>query len=400
MVRALEGIKILDATIFQHGPGATCILGYHGAEVIKLEDTKGGDPGRLFQVGFGIEKAGMNTYFEALNRGKKSIAVDLKTPEGREVVYRLVKHMDVFVHNFRTGVAERLGVDFETLKQHNPQLVYAWATGWGPVGPDKDKPSLDLAGQARGGIMTVAGEPDIPGQIPGVADQTGAFILAQGIMLALIARLRHGVGQMVTTSHLGSQVALMHLFVTGHSFSGGVPRQLTRTKARNPLWNTYRCADDRWVALSMSQGDRYWEPFCRAVGRTEWIDDPRFKSARDRGEHRDEIIPLMDEMFAQHPRDRWMREFEKEDLIYAPIQSYPEVVQDPQVLLNGYVVERDYPDKGARKIVGAPVQLSETPADIRVPAPDLGEHTDEVLQKYGGYTQDEIMDLRIKNALF
>lgn len=400
MPKALEGIKILDATIYQHGPGATCILSDMGAEVVKLDNTQGGDPGRAFMVGFGMEKAGMNTYFESLNRGKKSITVDLKSPEGRAIVYRLVPHFDAFVHNYRPGVAERLGIDHETLAKRHPRLVYAWASGWGTRGPVKDQGSLDLTGQARGGTMTTAGEPPIPGQVPGIADQTGAFMLCNAITMGLLARELHGVGQMITTSHFGSQIALNHLAITAASFSGGRPRQVSRNDARNPLWNIYRCGDDRWIALSMSQGDRYWPAFCRALGAPEWIEDPRFRTATDRAAHRGECIGAIEDRFASQGRDQWMERLGTEDLIFAPIQSFPELLVDPQAVENDYIVEVEYPEKGIRKVAGLPIQMSETPGEVRVPAPLYGEHTDEVLTTYGGYSEDELTDLRVKGVIY
>lgn len=400
MPKALEGIKILDATIFQHGPGATCILSDMGAEVIKLENTEGGDPGRQFQVGFGMEKAGMNTYFEALNRGKKSTTVNLKMPEGQGIVHRLITQMDVFTHNFRPGVAERLGIDYETLAQHNPKLVYGWASGWGAKGPIKDYGSLDLTAQARGGIMTVAGQPPIPGQVPGVADQTGAFMLAHAVTMGLLARELHGVGQMVTTSHFGSQIALMYLFVHGASLAGGMPRQVARSEARNPLWNIYKCADEKWIAVSMSQADRYWPAFCRALGRSDLLEEPRFATANDRAANRMECTRVFDELFAGQPRAYWIDRLSREDLLFAPVQNYQEVIDDPQAIANEYIAEVEYPGKGRRKVPGLPIQMSKTPGEVRVPAPRYGEHTDEVLKTYGGYSDDEILDFRIQGVVY
>ncbi|HEX2173944.1 MAG TPA: CoA transferase [Dehalococcoidia bacterium] len=400
MPKALEGIRILDATIFQHGPGATSILSDMGAEVIKLENTAGGDPGRNFMVGFGMEKAGMNTYFEALNRGKKSVTVNLKSPEGRAIVYRLIPHFDAFVHNYRFGVAERLGIDYDTLSEHHPKLVYAWASGWGARGPVRTHGSLDLTGQARGGTMTTAGEPPIPGQVPGIADQTGAFMLSHAITMGLLARQLHGVGQMITTSHFGSQIALNHLSLTAASFAGGRPRQVSRTEARNPLWNIYRCGDDRWIALSMSQADRYWPAFCRAIDAPEWLDDPRFASAEARAANRTECIRAIEDRFASQLRDHWLERLAAEDLLFAPIQTLPEVLTDPQAIENEYVVSVEYPGKGVRKVAGLPIQMSETPGEVRVPAPLYGEHTDEVLATYGGYTEEELTDFRIKGVIY
>ena len=213
MAKPLDGIRVLDWTIWQQGPVATMMLGDLGAEVIKLEERVGGDPGRGVMQIAGAKTGARNYYFEANNRHKKSVTLDLKKPEAKEIVYKLIKKSDVFVQNYRKGVAARLGLDYATLSKYNPKLIYASATGYGPQGPDSEEPSFDYMGLARSGIMTAAGEPDMePMNVTGgIADQMGAIMLAHGITVALLARERLGIGQEVDTSHLGSMMALQGL---------------------------------------------------------------------------------------------------------------------------------------------------------------------------------------------
>src|SRR6185295_18079960 len=243
MPMPLEGLVVLDWTIWQQGPVASLMLGDLGAEVIKIEERVGGDPGRGMLRSAGLDLTGRpNFYFEANNRNKKSIAVDLKKDAGREIVKRLAAHADVFVQNFRKGVAARLGLDAATLRAQNPRLIYASATGYGPEGPDSGAPSFDYLGLARSGIMLACGEPEDPplGIAGGIADQMGATLLAYGILAALFARERTGRGQEVDASHLGSMAWLQGLGLSARTMLGrAIPRQ-SRRYATNPLWNHYR----------------------------------------------------------------------------------------------------------------------------------------------------------------
>src|SRR5512147_1662332 len=297
MPMPLEGVRVIDWTIWQQGPVASAMLGDLGADVIKVEERASGDPGRGMLRMSGVDLADRpNFYFEANNRNKKSIAVDLKKPEGRAIVHGLVAKADVFVQNFRKGVAQRLGLGAAELRQRNPRLIYASATGYGAEGAESADPSFDYLGQARSGIMLAAGEPGMPpiAIAGGIADQMGAVMLAYGILAALHARERFGVAQDVDASHLGSMTWLQGLSVAASLMMGmAIPRQ-TRAFAVNPLWNHYRCADDRWIALGMLQPDRYWADLCRVLGRPELIDDARFVDMRVRAANAAECIAILD----------------------------------------------------------------------------------------------------------
>jgi crotonobetainyl-CoA:carnitine CoA-transferase CaiB-like acyl-CoA transferase len=400
----LSGIRVLDWTIWQQGPVATTMLADLGAEVIKIEERGKGDPGRgiVAAAGGSTERGGRNFYFEANNRHKKSIALDLKAPQAREIIYRLAAKSDVFVQNFRKGVAARLGLDFDSLRRHNPKLIYANATGYGPLGPDSGEPSFDYLGQARSGIMNaICHEGADPLFITGgVADQMGAVMLAYGVLAALLARERYGVGQQVDASHLGSMMQLQGLNVSARTFMGKEMARNTRKESYNPLWNHYRCADGKWISLAMLQPDRYWKDFCNALAITELVDDPRFKDMRSRGKNCTALIEILDRKFAGKTRDEWMKILhEGGDFIFSVVNAVADLPDDPQVKANEYVVEHEVPGLGKVELLGMTVKLSETPGNARGHAPELGEHTELLMTEMLGYSWDEVAKLRDANVI-
>jgi CoA:oxalate CoA-transferase len=391
----LKGIRVIDWTIWQQGPVATAMLADMGAEVIKIEEREKGDPGRgVFAIG-GAEST-RNFYFEANNRHKQSLTLDLSKPGAREIVYKLVAKSDVFVQNFRKGVADRLGLGYKDLSTHNPKLVYASSSGYGPFGPDSGEPSFDYLAQARSGIM-YTGPADIKDPIyltGGIADQMGAIMLAYGVTMALVARERYGVGQEVNASHLGSMIALQGLNVASRTFLGHEFKRNAREESFNPLWNHYKCADEKWICLGMIQ-DRYWKDFCNAVGIPELIDDARFNNMRARGKNRRELIAILDKVFATKPRDEWMRIMKHGgDFIYTVVNSINDLPTDPQVLANEYVVDYEHPQLGKMQVVGVPVTLSQTPGNPRGRAPELGENTEMILTEMLGYSWDDVAKFR------
>lgn len=400
MSMPLEGIRVLDWTVWQQGPVATALLGDLGAEVIKIEERLSGDPGRGLRRVRGISPllaGGRNFYFEYNNHNKKSIALDLKKEEAKEIVYRLAEVSDVFVQNFRQGVAARLGLDYGSLRRYNPRLIYATASGYGPQGPDRGKPAMDYQGLARSGIMTAIGEPDMPplAMAGGIADQMGAIMLAYGILAALLARERLGIGQEVDVSHLGSMVTLQGLNVAASLLLGReLPRQY-RNRADNPLWNHYRCKDGRWIALAHLQPDRYWADFCHALGIEHLENAPRFADMEKRAQNSPELIAILDEIFPTKTYQEWEKALqEKGDFIYTQIQSISDLAADPQVMENEYIVDFDHPTLGKVKMPGLPVRFSKTPGSIRTPAPELGEHTEEILKDVLKYSWEEIAHLK------
>lgn len=404
MALPLEGMLVLDWTIWQQGPVCSAMLGDMGAEVIKIEQSETGDPGRWLLAAGGRDTSDKpNWYFEANNRNKRSITLDLKKPEAVEVVHALVAKSDVFVQNFRKGVAGRLGIDYEALRAVNPKLIYASATGYGPEGAESGEPSFDHLGLARSGIMNAAGEPGMPplGIAGGIADQMGAIMLAYGVMTALVARERYGIGQEVNASHLGSMTFLQGLSVSMKLMAGVAMPRVFRHKAYNPLWNHYRCQDDQWLALAMLQPDRYWADFTRIIGRSDLCEDPRFDNMANRSQNSEACVALLDEIFASQPRAEWLERIRADgaDLIYTIVNSVDDLPTDPQVRANGYVTEVDHPNHGPTEMVGLPVALSETPGSIRRVAPELGQHTEEVLMDVLGWDWDRISQLREKKVI-
>ncbi|MAG32630.1 MAG: carnitine dehydratase, partial [Deltaproteobacteria bacterium] len=247
------------------------------------------------------------------------------------------------------------------------------------------------------------GEPDMPplGISGGIADQMGAIMLAYGIVNAVVARERFGIGQEVNSSHLGSMTFLQGLSLSMNLMAGiAMPRSF-RSQAGNPLWNHYRCADDQWIALAMLQPDRYWADFCRAIGRPELGTDERFKDMGVRAINREECCAIIDEAFATRPRAEWLQRLNDDagDFIYTVVNSVDDLPKDPQVLANDYIVEMDHPDYGPTKMVGVPVGLSETPGSIRTAAPELGQDTELVLMDLLGWDFDRITELREKEAI-
>ena len=392
---ALQGVKVIDWTIWQFGPVAATMLGDLGADVIKVESLDG-DPGRTVFTAGGVDRSldgGRTSYFEANHRNKRCITLDLKQPEGVAIMHRLVADADVFIQNFRKGVAERLGLGYEELREINPRIIYASGSGYGPLGPDSHLPALDSAGQARSGLM-YATTPDggDPYPVQGVvADQIGGITLALGILAAIVARSIHGIGQRVDVSHLSSSIWLQGLAVSMGLLTRHKPESEInlssnpgRDDAFNPLASYYRCKDGRWVMNANFQADRYWPSFARALGLDELIEDPRFRDTPARGKNRVELIRILDERFAQRTYAEWESVLrEARDLIFAPVQRLSELVDDPQVRANGYIADVDHPLLGPIKLADHPVRYSETPHSIRSVAPELGEHTEEILLELG-----------------
>jgi len=333
----LDGIRVIDWTTWQQGPAATAILGDYGAEVIKIEERTLGDYARRRTLSRGGAlglPAGRNSYFEYCNHNKKGLALDLKKDAGREIIYRLAAKSDVFVQNFRPGVAARLGIDYATLSKHNPKLIYANSSGYGPKGPDKMRPGYDYMAQAKSGIMFHAGEATAPPMEVGwgLCDQAGSIMLAFGVLAALVVRERQGIGQEIDTSLLGSNVTLLALNAA-HSFMTNTKYLRQRPGTHNPLFNHYRCKDDRWIALSHAAPDPYWEPLCNALGIPELANDRRFNSWEARKENSAELIAILNDIFATKTYDEWTRTLdEKGDFIYDKVQDVLDLASDPQAI--------------------------------------------------------------------
>jgi len=380
MPGVLDGVLVLEWGTFHAGPGAGAILGDLGAEVIKVEEPGRGDPERAWMRMGDFSLAlpgGSNALFEASNRNKKSLTLNLQQERGREAIYRLVEKSDVFLTNFRALVAQRLGLDYPSLRRHNPRLIYASVSAYGREGPDRDQTGYDFHGQARSGVMASTGEPGAPPALVNawLVDQATAILASYQVVLALLARERYGFGQEVHTSLLAGGMALVYMNVTIASLLGrDLPRH-DRSACSNPLRNYYQCADGLWIMGANQPPERFWPPFCRVLGLEGLVQDPRFATPEKRAQNARELITILDRAILTRPRGEWLRLFREQGLSFTPVQSPLEVLQDPQVLANGYLQELDHPFLGRVKIPAFPMALERTPGRTRSPAPRLGQHT-------------------------
>ncbi|MCH2506149.1 MAG: CoA transferase [Dehalococcoidia bacterium] len=396
-----DGLRVIDWTMWQFGPVSTMMLADMGAEVIKVESLDG-DHGRSVGRSVGLDSTlpnGASAFFEGLNRQKLGIAVNLKTPEGVEIMYKLAVKSDIFVENFRKGVAERLSLGYEDLIKHNENIIYASASGYGPKGPDAGKPAFALTAEARSGALWWIGPPDdTPHQLD-IADQSAAVMLSYGILGAIVARERFGFGQKVDVSHLGSMVWARGMQNQISLLVEKEYQRFDRTQPGNVLWNYYRCGDGRWIAFSMGQ-ERYWLPFCSVVGRPDLIYDSRFNTMERRYENRRELVELLDAHFLTRTSAEWEESLRGSgDIIWERVQRNLDLPSDPQVVANDYIVQYDHPAIGLSNWLQTPVNYSKTPLSTRKMAPALGENTEETLVDLLGYTWDDIVALKDKNVI-
>ena len=392
----LDGVKVVELSMFQQGPVAGMRLGDLGADVIKVEAPQG-DPARGFMriIGAMVGLKGRNYYFEHCNRNKRGIVIDLKQKEGVEVFLKLIDQADVFVNNLSIGAPHRMGIDPDTLMARNPRLIYAQASGWGRKGPDAEALSFDYTGIARSGLMMSCGEAGSPPtyMLPGIGDEMGALVCAWGVCAALFAREKTGKGQVVDTSLMGSVIANLAFIMAAPAILGQEFPRETRSNAGNPMYNHYRCADDKWLAIAHLQPERYWPKLIKVLGLEELENDPAFATFEARSKNAEALVAKFDERFAAKPRDQWLAELAAGSCIATPIQTPEEVVKDPQAKANNYVIGVEHPTEGKFDMTGFPWDFSGTPASYRRPAPGLGEHTDEILSE-AGLSAEEIAKLR------
>lgn len=374
----LDGIRILDFTRYQQGPYATVMLSDLGADVLKVEEPRHGDLGRSL----GLQPDGWCAYFEAHNRNKRSITLNLRTPEAREIVYKLVSDFDVVTDNFRPGVMKRLGLDYESLAAVNARVITASASGFGPQGPNAFDPSFDIIGQGMGGIMSnQGGGPEEPpmSTMSGLADQVGAMVFALGVCAAVVARERQGVGQHVDVSLLGSQAALQALQLTG--FMRGDVQHSTPQRA-NPIFTYFPCGDGQYLTIGILD-PKAWPVLSRVLGHEDWLSDERFASPRDRYLNRVALLEAIDEALQARPRHEWLQLMKEADIPCGPVHDYAGVATDPQILAMEYITSLEHPSLGPIRVVNSPIRMSKMPVGARFTAPELGQHTEETLLSLG-----------------
>ncbi|MDY6916727.1 MAG: CaiB/BaiF CoA-transferase family protein [Chloroflexota bacterium] len=395
----LEGIKVVDFTLYAFGPRASQYLVEMGAEVIKIENPEGGEPLRGEKGLRGVPMDDFNAYFEQVHRGKKSLAIDLRHDRARQAVYRLVEGADVFVTNFRLGGLERLGMDYDTLSKLNPRLIYAIGTGWGLKGPARDRGAFEVTGYAGSGLVTTFADAESRPPVcpPAFGDYTAATLLAYGIALALYHRERTGKGQMVHTSLLGAFMKVASCCVDASIHAGknmfGMPHNQDI-----PFYALYETKDKRWIQMAALPDYRAWPELCQTLRVEHLLDDPRFATTELRRENGEALIAIFDEAFRTKTQSEWVALFDKHSFPWSPVRHFPELVSDPQVLENEYLVTLDHPQAGKVQVVGVNLDLSETPGSPEGVAPELGQHTEEVLIELG-YSWDDIIAMKEEGAI-
>jgi len=397
----LEGIRVLEIGLFHAGPGAGAILGDLGAEVIKIELPEG-DPERywtrLGQLDLSLP-GGEGAMFQASNRNKKGICLDINNPKGRKVFHRLIKTADVFLTNIRKSTKAKLGIDYAALSRVNPSMIHANVSGFGPEGPMSDLGAFDPLGLARSGMMFVSGTDEPLLMHIGILDQATSITMSHAIITALFVRERRGVGQEVHVSLFGTGQWLMHPTLMIGNILSIEPVVHHDRKKHSPLRNFFRCRDGEWIIGTHHPEEKYWSSFCEATGQSQLISDPRYATLEARAANSTKLVKYFDQVFAKKTRDEWMEIFLSRGLMFCSIQHASEVKDDPQARANDYVVDFEDPTLGKIKIPGYPVHFSACTAGTRTLAPKLGEHTASVLGE-NGYAELEIEALMAAGAIF
>jgi len=401
MAGPLEGVKVVELGVWVAGPAAGCILADWGAEVVKVEPKGSGDPSRQFFFGMSGSELALNPIFENDNRSKRSIALDLTAEEGRAVVLELVDGADVFLTNVRLAGLARRGLDPESLLDRNPRLVYAAITGYGLEGEDADRAAYDVGAYwARSGLAALLSQPGGPPpfQRGGMGDHGAAMSAAAAVSAALFRREKTGKGQFVSTSLLRQGLYTLSFDLAIAVRLGVSLAPSDRKTMTNPAMNSYCDSQGQWFWIVGLEGPRHWPALARVVGHPEWIDDPRFAEVRERAANAGELIVMLDEIFATRTREEWGRIFDTEkDLWWAPVQTLDEALADPQVHAAGGFVE--VPDGvGTTLLPASPVDFGGSPCQPRHMAPELGQHSDEILAELGR-SAAEIAELRRRGVV-
>ena len=392
---ALEGVKVLDLTQIMAGPYCTMTLADMGADVVKIEKPNGGDDTRRMGPPF-IE--GESAAFLGINRNKRSVVVDLRSDDGREIVLDMARRYDILVENFRPGSLERMGLGYERVREINPAMIYCTISGFGGTGPYARRGGFDLVAQGMSGLMSVTGHPDSAPTKIGVpvCDLNAGMFAALGILTAYISRLKTGQGQQVDTSLLEGGIAYTFWESAMYFATGESPGPKGSAHRLTAPYQAFETSDGYVNVGAANQAN--WERLCAAIGRDELASDPRFAEPRDRMDNLDELTATLEETFSRKPSDHWLNALEAAGVPAGPIYDLGQVYEDPQVRARQMIVETDHPVAGQISNIGIPVKLSETPGRFQRPAPTLGQHTDEVLRELGR-TDAEIADLRSTGAV-
>jgi formyl-CoA transferase len=402
-MQPLQGIRVTDLSRAVAGPYCATILGDLGADVIKVERPGRGDDSRGWGPPFvGAPYGpypGESTYFIAFNRNKRGITVNLKRPEGQEIVRRLARASDVLIENYVTGTLEKFGLDYETLRELNPRLVYCSVSGYGRTGPYAERPGYDFIIQAEGGMMGIVGPEEGPPYRVGVpiVDITTGMFATVAVLAALRARDQTGAGQLLDISLLDTQAALLTNVASNYLVGGAEPRRLGNAHPNITPYEAFR-ARDRWFVLGAAT-ERQWALLCEAIGRPELKDDARFATNEVRIANREALIALLSAVLSTRDADAWLTDLRAAGLPCAPINAVPDVFEHPQRGARGLTLPVDHPTIGALQLPGFPYKLSQTPAEVRQPPPLLGQHTDQVLTELLDYSSADVAALRERGAI-
>ncbi|MDG2303677.1 MAG: CoA transferase [Candidatus Binatia bacterium] len=391
MAGPLEGVRVIDLTRYLAGPFGSMLLADYGADVVKVESPRG----REFRSGADERD---NYFFLAANRGKRSITIDLKKPEGRDLVLRLLEDADVLIENFRPGVMDALGLGAEGLLEKFPRLVYCGVSGFGADGPYRDRPGFDQIAQGMSGFMSLTGTPESGPTRAGIAiaDLLAGVFAAHGIQLALLARERMGRGQVVHTSLLESMISILSWGAGMFFDSGKAPGPAGQHHPLSSPYGRFRAADG---FLNIAAGnDAMWEKLARVLGRERWLQDERFETVTGRVSHRDALTSEIEDALTGEGVDTWVERINAGGVPCGPVLDLEQVFADPQVLARQMLVELPHPERGTIKTTGLPVKLSETPGAIERRPPLHGEHTDEILTE-AGLSEEEVAALRSGGVL-
>ena len=380
MPAPLEGIKVVDFTRYQNGPHATAMLADMGADVLKVEMPGNGDPGR--QLGVGAD--GFCSYFESLNRGKRSMTLDLRAEGALDIVYKLVAEADVLAENFRPGYLDSIGLGYEELRKVNPQLIYATNSGFGPNGEWATRGSFDVVAQGMSGAMVALGGG--PGERPytapwGLADQTGSIVFAYGIMTALFARAQHGVGQKIDVSQLGAMLTLQVLSIQAYLHNNVQPVQKPG-RSLSATFSWYQAGDGEWFTMGLLD-PKSWPSLCEALERPDLLEDARTVDPFKRRDNEEWLREELTALFQTRTRDEWLERLIAARIPCGPIYDYEQIAADDHFWINGYLQQVPHPHFENHRVVGVPVAFSETPTQVQSAAPELGQNTEEVLLNLG-----------------
>ena len=403
-MQPLKGLKVVDFTTWIMAPVCAATLGDWGAEVIKIEDPASGDTFRWFLMNAGIDESEIPvSLFGMNNRNKKGMAVDLRTPEGKDIMYKLIEGADIFVSNIPRESLKKLGLDYGSLADLNPRLIYAHATGFGPKGPDADKPGFDgTTYWARSGLMSALadkGQPPIGQKMAGIGDQVSGLVFFGGVLLAIINREKTGRGIQVDLSLLGVGTWVVACAIQSVLSRGEEPKRLPRNQTVNPMSNYYNTKDNAWLMIVCLPDEPYWSPLCKVLERADLENDPRFHTRGRRLENNIELIQIIDAIMATKTRDEWAKILDDHDMVWTHIpSSFEEVINDPQVLANEHIVDVEHPSLGPAKTLTTPIRLNKQAPKIRNLAPEIGQHNEEILLGLG-YTWEDINALQEKGVI-